>query len=443
MLFSVGLPFSDSILKRVLREMPDWSETSLTDKISSYIEKSMGSNLSLSDRVKNLKPSAVFELLQKANNLKKQGRDVISLSVGEPVWNTYDKIKQAGKRAIDEGYTKYTPSAGIPELRVQISKRMSEDFGFPVKSSHIVAASGSKQALFALFQCLCDSGDEVILPAPYWVSYRQIMELSGAVSKIVSCDEKTGFKITPSQLRAAITEKTKGFLLNSPNNPTSAVYTEEELKALGEELRQHPGIFIITDDIYDRLVFEGSHSPHLLSLCPDLKDRTFCVNGVSKIYLMTGWRLAWITGPEKYIQTLSAFQSQSIGCASSIAQKAVADELLECDQEIKELIQKLIPLRNQLSQTFKALPGVKPYPSEGAFYLWVNVQDIIGRFHKGEKILSSFHLVEQLLQKADLICVSGESFEAPGYLRFSYGVNKSTLDKACQRLSEFFKSVKS
>ena len=401
----------------------------------------MDSNLYLSERVKSLKPSAVFELLQKAKNLKKQGRDIISLSVGEPVWDTYDKIKQAGKRAIDEGHTKYTPSSGTPELRAKISERMSEDCGFPVKPSNVVVASGCKQALFVLFQCFCDPGDEVILPAPYWVSYKQIIELSGAVSKTVSCDEGTGFKITPSQLKQAITEKTKGFLLNSPNNPTSAIYTEEELKALGEELRRHPKVFIITDDIYDRLVFKGSRAPHLLAVCPDLKDRTFCVNGASKIYLMTGWRLAWITGPEEYMQTLSAFQSQSISCTSSIAQKAVADTLLECDQEIQDLIQKLKPLRDQLFQTIKELPGIKPYPSEGAFYLWIDVRNIIGCSHKGEKILSSFHLVEQLLDKADLVCVSGESFGAPGYLRFSYGVAKETLDKACQRLSEFFKSV--
>ena len=402
----------------------------------------MNPHLGLAERAKDLKPSAVFELLQKAKNLQKQGRNIISLSVGEPVWDTYDKIKQAGKRAIDEGHTKYTPSAGIPKLREKISKRMSEDFGFPVKPDHIVVASGCKQALFALFQCLCDPGDEVILPVPYWVSYKQIMELSGAISKSVFCDERAGFKITPRQFKEAVTEKTKGFLLNSPNNPTSAIYTEEELKALGEELRRHPGIFIVTDDIYDRLVFKGSRAPHLLALCPDLKDRTFCVNGVSKSHLMTGWRLAWITGPEKYIPTLTAFQSQSISCTSSIAQKAVADELLKCDLEIKNLIQKLKPLRNQLFQVMKDLPGIKPYPSEGAFYLWVDVKEVIGCSHKGEKILSSFHLVEQLLDKADLICISGESFGAPGYLRFTYGVTQETMDKACQRLSEFFKAVK-
>ena len=401
----------------------------------------MNSDNFLAKRVKNLKPSAAFELLQKAKILKKQGRDIVSLSIGEPVWETYDQIKEAGKKAIEEGYTKYTPSAGMPELREKISERIGQDFDFPVRPANVVVAAGCKQALFALFQCFCDPGDEVILPAPYWISYNQILELSGAVCKSVSCDETTGFKITPDQFQEAVTEKTKIFLLNSPNNPTSAVYRESELKALGEALRRHPQILVVTDDIYDRIVFQGFRSPHLLSLCPDLKDRTFCVNGVSKTYLMTGWRLAWIVGPEKYLQTLSAFQSQSISCVSSIAQKAMGDKLLSCDSEIKDLIQKLKPLRDQLSQTLEDLPGVKPYPSEGGFYLWANVKEILGRSHGGDKIASSLHLMEQLLDKADLLCLAGESFGALGYLRFTYGVTKETMDKACQQLSEFFQRV--
>lgn len=393
-------------------------------------------------RARNLKSSAVFDLLQKAKEMRRQGKDIISLSVGEPVWDTYDRIKEAGKRAIDSGFTKYTPSAGIPELRERISERVSSDFGFSVEPDHIVAAVGCKQALFAIFQCFFEEGDEVILPAPYWVSYTELIELSGARCKAVFCEEKDGFKITPSVLNAAITEKTKGFLLNTPNNPTSAVYTEEELKNLGEALRKHPKVIVITDDIYDRLVFEGVKSPHLLSLCPDLRDRVLCVNGASKNYLMTGWRLAWITGPKHCIKTLTAFQSQSISCAGSIAQKALADELLHCDEDIKALIQKLKPLRNQLFQTLKTISGLKPYPSEGAFYLWASVQDIIGRSHKGDKILSSTHLMELLLKRAELICISGENFGAPGYLRFTYGVEKQVMDKAYFRISNFFKDVK-
>ena len=401
----------------------------------------MNSNYHLAKRVKDLKPSAVFELLQKGKNLKKQGRDIVSLSVGEPVWETYDQVKEAGKKAIEEGYTKYTPSVGIPELREKICERTSSDFNFPVKPNNVVVAAGCKQALFALFQCLCDPGEEVILPAPCWLSYRQIMELSGAVCKTISCDETTEFKITADKLQEAITEKTKVFLLNSPHNPTSAVYREKELKELGAVLKKHPQIFIVTDDIYDRIVFQGLRSPHLLALCPDLKDQTFCVNGVSKTYLMTGWRLAWIVGPEKYMKTLSAFQSQSISCVSSIAQKAMGDKLLSCDSEIKELIQKLKPLRDQLSQTLENLPGVKPYPSEGGFYLWASVKEVLGQSYGGEKILSSLHLMELLLEKADMLCLAGESFEAPGHLRFSYGVTKETMDKACGRLSDFFQKI--
>ena len=302
----------------------------------------------LAARVRNLKPSPVFELLQKAKDLKKQGRDIINLSVGEPVWDTYDKIKKAGKQAIEEGYTKYTSSAGIPELRKAISKRVSQDFGFSVSPDCIVAAAGCKQGLFTVFQCLCNPKDEVIVPAPYWLSYSQIINLSGAHTRTVFCDESTGFKITSEKLRQAITEKTKAFLLNSPNNPTSAIYTAKELKALAEVLKANPHVFIVTDDIYDRIVFEGTLAPQLLQVCPELKERTFCVNGASKNYLMTGWRLAWIISPKDYTHTLSSFQSQSISCVSSIAQKALAESLLSCDGDIKNLKENLKSLRDEL-----------------------------------------------------------------------------------------------
>lgn len=401
----------------------------------------MSESFQPSKRARNLKSSAVFDLLQKAKELNRKGRDVISLSVGEPVWDTYDRVKEAGKKAIDAGFTKYTPSAGILELREKVSERASSDFGFSVKPANTVIASGCKQALFALFQCFFEEGDEVILPAPYWVSYEELIELSGADCKTLFCDEKEGFKITPLRLSEAITEKTKGLLINSPHNPTSAVYTEEELKALGEVLRKHPQIIVITDDIYDRLVFKGDRSPHLLTLCPDLKDQVFCVNGASKSYLMTGWRLGWVTGPEQHIKVLTAFQSQSISCSNSIVQKALADELFNCDEDIKALIQKLKPLRDQLFEKLESFSGLKPYPSEGGFYLWTSVKDVIGRSHKEDKILSSAHLMELLLERVGLICVSGESFGAPGYLRFTYGVKKQTLDKACLRLSDFFKDV--
>ena len=393
-------------------------------------------------RAQNLKSSAVFDLLQKAKELSLRGRDIVSLSVGEPVWGTYGRVRKAGIRAIEEGWTKYTPSAGIPALREALARRMSRRFPFPVRAEETAAAAGCKQALFAIFQCFFEPGDEVVLPVPYWVSYKELIELSGARVRLAVCEESAGFKLTPESLRASLEGGAKGFLLNTPNNPTGAVYTKEELASLGAVLRERPDILIVTDDIYDRLVFEGESAPHLLEACPDLKDRTLCVNGASKAFLMTGWRVAWLTGPLDFIKVFTAFQSQSISCVNSIAQKTLADELLACDEEIAALVQKLKPLRQKLLNALHRLPGVRPFPPDGAFYLWAGVQDVIGRSYKGKKILSSADLMERLLNEADLICVSGENFGLPGYLRFSYAVEPETLEKAVSRLSAFFSLIK-
>ena len=393
--------------------------------------------MKLSQKVQNLKPSSVFVLLQKIQNLKSQGQDIINLSVGEPEWDTYPVIKEAAKKSIDEGYTKYTPSAGRKELRAQISDYSSKSLGVPFSSDEVLVSAGCKYALFALFQCLCNSGDEVILPAPYWMSYLDVIQLSGASCKLVLTDETTGFKITPEQLKSSITSKTKIFLLNSPNNPTSAIYSTQELKALAAVLREFKDLIIITDDIYDRMVFKGDRSPHLLSVCPELKDRTFCVNGASKNFLMTGWRLGWILGPREVIKVLSAFHSQSVSCANSVTQKAFEDSLLLCEKNIQEIVQKLISLRDTLFNGLSAIQGITPYPSEGAFYLWVSVKGILGRSHKGTPIPSSLVLMEQLLEKKGLACLNGEKFGTPGYLRFSYGVSQSQLEQAVSRFSQF------
>ena len=261
----------------------------------------------LAKRVHNLKSSSVFAFLKQAQEMKKQGRDIISLSIGEPEWDTFENIKQAGKEAIDQGYTKYTSSNGREDLRVKLAKWYKKEFDIPYHKDNLTITAGCKYALFTIFQCLCNEGDEVIVPAPYWVSYLNIIELSGAQPKIVSCQPSSGFKITPEQLRKAITKKTRIFLLNSPNNPTSAVYSKKELQALGEVLMSFPEVFIVTDDIYDRLVFEGDRSPHLLNEFPALKQRLFAVNGASKSWLMTGWRLAWILGEEDFYKSFLLF----------------------------------------------------------------------------------------------------------------------------------------
>ena len=388
-------------------------------------------------RVQGLKPSAVFQVLQRAEVLKRKGQDIVSLSIGEPEWDTFDNIKSAGIKAIQEGYTKYTPAAGREEFRLQLSRQAEKDLGIPLGPEHVTVTAGCKYALFTLFQCFCNPGDEVILPAPYWVSYPSIMELCGAICKIVPTDETSGFKITPDQLKKALTDKTKMFLLNSPNNPTSAVYSSEELIALGEVLKEHPQVLLVTDDIYNRIVFDGDLAPHILRFCPYLKDRTFVVNGGSKGYLMTGWRIAWIVAPINLIKILSSFQSQTISCANSIAQKALEDSLLTSEKTITQFREKLRELRDSFFGQINQIPGLKPHPSQGGFYLWVGVKDLMGRKFQKEPITSSLDLMEKLLVKANLLCLSGESFGAPGYLRFNYAVKPENLNKAAHRLAKF------
>ena len=388
-------------------------------------------------RVQGLKPSAVFQVLQKAEVLKKKGKDIVSLSIGEPEWGTFDIIKSAGIKAIQEDYTKYTSASGREKLRSQLSLQAEKDLGIPFGPENVTITAGCKYALFTFFQCFCNPGDEVILPAPYWVSYPNIMELCGAKCVTVPTDESSGFKITVSQLKKSLTDKTKIFLLNSPNNPTSAVYTGEELKALGDVLKDHPQVLVVTDDIYNRIVFEGDIAPHILNFCSFLKNRTFAINGGSKSYLMTGWRIAWIIGPKNLIKTLSSFQSQTISCANSISQKALEDSLLASEESIIQFREKLRELRDSFFNQMSQIPGLKPHPSEGGFYLWVGVKDLIGRKYQGEPITSSLDLMEKLLEKANLLCLSGESFGAPGYLRFNYAVKPESLNKAIQRLSQF------
>ena len=388
-------------------------------------------------RIRGLRPSSAFQVLQRAAVLRKQGRDIVSLSIGEPERGTFSGVKSAGIKAIQEGYTKYTPSAGREELRRLLSARAEEELGIPLGPENITVTAGCKFALFSLFQCFCNPGDEVILPAPYWMSYPNVMELAGVTCKVVPTEEASGFKITPEQLKAAHTDKTKVFLLNSPNNPTSAVYSAEELKALGEVLKSRPGTILVTDDIYNRIVFEGGTAPHILRFCPFLRDRCFAVSGGSKNYLMTGWRIAWIIGPERFINILSSFQSQTISCAPSIAQKALEDGLLPGEESLVRFREELRSLRDGFFDRIKQIPGLKPYPSKGGFYLWVNVRPLLGRKFKGKEITSSLNLMENLMEQAGLLCLAGESFGAPGHLRFNYAVKQESLDKAVRRLSQF------
>lgn len=397
--------------------------------------------MKIAGRMKGIKPSAGFELLKLAQKMRSQGEDVISLAIGELQWKSYEPIRQAAKKAIDEGYTKYSPSSGREILREKLSQQASSQLGFPVSPSNIFIGNGCKAVLYGIFQCLCEVGDEVILPSPYWMSYPSTIELSGASVQKVLTKEENGFKITAEELEKNISEKTRAFILNSPNNPTSSIYSEKELKALGEVLSRFPGLLTIVDAIYDRIVYSGKTAPHLLSVCPELKDRVLALNGASKNYIMTGWRLGWLVGPEAFIKTISTFQSQSLSCANSISQRAFEEAFELCEEHIKDTVQKLKSIRDLLVEGLKNIPGLKLFPSEGAFYLWVGVESFYGKKHKGQTLNTSQEIMKQLLNEKKVLCICGEEFGRPGYLRLSYVAGEKDIKKAIQRIQDFFSEL--
>lgn len=399
--------------------------------------------MKIAKRMQGLKSSIGFELLKLGKDLQAQGEDVVSLAIGELRGKTYKAIRQAGQKAIEDGYTKYTPAGGREALKKKLSQQASQQFGFALDSENVFIGNGCKSVLFGIFQSLCEQGDEVILPAPYWMSYPPTIELSGAKIKTVSTKEENGFKITAKELEESITEKTKIFLLNSPNNPTSAIYSKKELKSLGELVARFPQVTVVLDAIYDRIVFSDSVAlaPHLLSVCPELKDQVLAVHGASKNYLMTGWRLGWLFGPKKFVKILSAFQSQSLGCPNSIAQKAFEDGFELCEEDLKNMLSNLKHIRDLLIKGLEPISGLKIFPSEGAFYLWVKVKNFFGKKSKDKILNNDRDIMEQLLVQKRLLCICGEEFGMPGYLRLSYVADEKEIKKAITRLQDFFSNL--
>lgn len=391
----------------------------------------------LSKRAQKLKPSPTLSLVTKAKELEKQGHDVISLTVGEPDWPTFPIASEAGIEAIQKGITKYTSASGTIELRQAIVERTKKDLNLDYLVSEVAVTSGAKFSIFSALQVLCDPGDEVIIPSPYWVSYPAMTELADAVPRIVTCDEKDNFKISAEKLRKNINEKTKVFMLCSPSNPTGFVYTKAELKALAEVLKEFPKIYIISDDIYHRLMFDGSHrADHLLDCEPDLKSRTILINGGSKAYSMTGWRVGWAIGPKLVIQAIADFASQATGAPSSIAQYAAQKVLLGAEENIRETNEKLKSRLLAAQEAFRSIPEFKIFDPQGAFYLWVDVKKVLGRSYRGQMINSSKQLSEVLLEQLYVSTVPGEEFGNPGYIRLSFAIETSRMLEAIVRIKK-------
>jgi aspartate aminotransferase len=391
----------------------------------------------LSQRAQSLKASPTLFLAAKARELQAQGHDVISLTVGEPDWATFPAASEAGIEAIRKNITKYTPANGTLDLRKAIAHRTQLDLNQTYTPNEVAVTSGAKYAIFAALQVLCDIGDEVIIHSPYWVSYPTMAELAGAHPVLVTCTEETHFKITADMLKKAITSKTKVFLFCSPSNPTGFVYSKDELSAIAEVLKQNPRVVVISDDIYNRLMFDGSNAAlHLLDVAPELKDRVVIINGGSKAYSMTGWRIGWAIGPQKIIQALGDYASQSTGAPSSISQHAALQAIISCEPNIKETNATLKERMQTALKQFKSIPEFIVYEPQGAFYFWVDIRKALGKSYQGQKITTSKDFCQVLLEKVFVATVPGEEFGNPGFMRLSFAIGSERMSQAIGRMQK-------
>ncbi|MGH8457453.1 MAG: pyridoxal phosphate-dependent aminotransferase [Stenotrophobium sp.] len=386
--------------------------------------------LALAQRVGRIKPSPTLVVTAKAAELKAQGKDVLSLGAGEPDFDTPQHIKDAAHEAIKKGFTKYTAIGGTPGLKKAIIAKMQRDNGLGYKPNQVVASTGGKQACYNLCQAFLNATDEVIIPAPYWVSYPDMALLADATPVILYTSAATRFKITPAQLEAAITPRTRMLWLNSPSNPSGMAYTRAELTALGEVLRQHPQILIASDDMYEKILWTAEPFSNIINACPDLYDRTVIIHAVSKTYSMTGWRLGWACGPARIITAMADIQSQSTSNPNSIAQVA-AEAALNGDQGcVTEMVKAFKARHDALVADLNTVPGVNCLPGDGTFYAFPNVE---GLMHK-LGVRTDLELSDLLLQKALVALVPGSAFGAPGHVRLSFATSDKVLKGSVERI---------
>lgn len=390
------------------------------------------SEIKLSSRAQRIKPSPTLAVTTKAAELKAQGKDIVSLGAGEPDFDTPDHIKVAAKAAMDAGKTKYTPVGGTPELKQAVIAKFKRDNNLDYTPAQILVSCGGKQSFFNMAQALLNDGDEVIIPAPYWVSYPDMAKIAGGVPVILNTSIDNRFKITPEQLEAAITPKTRLFVINSPSNPSGVAYSEAELAAIGAVLLKHPDIVVATDDMYEHILWTGKPFVNIVNACPALKDRTLVLNGVSKAYSMTGWRIGYAAGPENVIKTMQKIQGQSTSGASSISQ-AAATAALNGDQAcVAEMVAAFRKRHDWLTAELDKLDGVRTIQADGTFYAFVDMSAAI----KAKGLADDMELVAALLEEG-VALVPGSAFGMPGCVRLSFATSNDNLEKAVERIGAF------
>lgn len=394
--------------------------------------------MAISAKVAAIEPSATLSLDARAAEMRRQGIDVISFGVGEPDFDTPAHVKEAAKEALDRGHTKYTPCAGIPELRQAIAAKLKRDNGLEYTPSQIIVCAGAKQALFNAIMALFGPGDEVIVPAPYWVTYPEQVKLAGATPVAVKTREEDGFRLTPELLRAHLTPRTRGLILNDPANPSGAAYSDRELADLGRVCLE-AGLWVISDEVYECLVYDGVRHYSLPQLLPALYERTVVVNAVSKSHAMTGWRLGYAAGPGEVISAMDALQSHVTGNANSIAQRAALAALSGSQESVRQMAEEFARRRDLMVEGLNRLPGMRCLPPRGAFYAFAHVEGIYGREVGGEVVSSDQQLAGLFLDKARVAVVPGSAFGYPGYLRFSFAASREKIQAGLSRLERWLR----
>ena len=394
----------------------------------------------LSDRLNRLAPSATLAMSQKSSEMRAQGVDVINMSVGEPDFNTPEFIKEAGKKAIDDNYSKYSPVPGYLALRQAISEKLKNENGLDYNTSEIIVGTGGKQGVCNAVLALVNPGDEVVIPAPYWVSYPQMVKLAGGIPVVVSTEIENNFKMTPDQLEAAITPKTKMLILCSPSNPTGSVYSKDELQELAEVFRRHENVFVLSDEIYEHITYVG-HT-HSMAEFTGMKDRVIIANGASKAYAMTGWRLGWVAAPEWIVKGMSKLQGQYTSGTCDVSQMA-ALAAYTSPQEAREAMRQAFERRRDLIvELGREINGLEVNVPEGAFYLFPKCSSFFGKSDGTHTISNSTDLALYLLEEGHVATVAGDAFGAPGYFRMSYATSEDNIQEALRRIKEALAKLK-
>ena len=394
----------------------------------------------LSNRLNRLAPSATLVMSQKSSEMKAQGIDVINLSVGEPDFNTPDHIKEAAKKAIDDNWSRYSPVPGYPGLRKAIVEKLKKENGLDYTINEILVSNGAKQSVCNTILALVNDDEEVIIPAPYWVSYPQMVKLAGGVPVFIEATFEQNFKITPEQLEKAITPKTRMLILCSPSNPTGSVYSQEELNALAEVIKRHEDVFVLADEIYEHINYVGKHAS--IANCEGMKERSIIVNGVSKAYAMTGWRIGYIAAPEWIVKGCNKLQGQYTSGACSVSQKAAEEAYIASQECVEEMRLAFERRRNLIVELAKDIPGLEVNMPEGAFYLFPKCSSFFGKSDGNTTINSSTDLAMYLLETGHVATVAGDAFGDPNCFRMSYATSDDNIREAMRRIKNTLAKLK-